>query len=289
MLGDILTEYDIKSHVPSDVGVGQKFVQPQKLNTQQNLNKIALWSNQNLMRLNESKTKYLIFTRSKTEFATRIVVNESVLERVKTIKLLGIWLQEDGGRQTNTSEMCKRAYARVGMITKLKYAGVSKENLLLLYKLHVRSCLEYCVVAWHSSISSRQEAAIERCQAVCLKIILQESYVSYEAALEMTGLETLANRRTSRCLKFSQDCLKHKTNKRFFPENAETNKSIRNKEKFKVNFAYTNIYKNSAIPYCQRLLNQQEMNQREGEERKGGDGRREGGGGGGGGDGGGGG
>ena len=94
----------------------------------------------------------------------------------------------------------KRAYAKVGLITKLKYAGVSKDDLILLYKLHVRSCLEYVVVAWHSSLSSRQEAAIERCQAVCLRIILQDSYVSYPAALEMAGLETLANRRASRCL-----------------------------------------------------------------------------------------
>ena len=46
------------------------------------------------------------------------------------------------------------------------------------------------------------------------------------------------------------------------------------REKFKVNFAYTNAYKNRAIPYCQRLLNQRgEMRRREekeGSERGGG-------------------
>ena len=274
MLGDILTEYDYKSHVPSDVGIGQKFIQPQLLKTQQNMQQIATWSNLNLMRLNESKTKYIIFTRTKTEFSTRITVNENVLERVKTIKLLGVWLQEDGGWQTNTREMCKRAYAKVGLITKLKYAGVSTGDLLLLYKLHVRSCLEYCVVAWHSSISSRQEAAIERCQAICLKIILQDSYVTYKAALEMTGLESLTERRESRCRKFSQSCLKHETNRRFFPENENTSQDIRKREKFKVNFAFTNIYKKSAIPYCQRLLNHLESGQEEEEEESQGGGRR---------------
>ena len=154
--------------------------------------------------------------------------------------------------------MCKRAYAKVGLLTKLKYAGVSTDDLILLYKLHVKSCLEYCVVSWHSSISSRQEAAIERCQAVCLRIILQDSYVTYKAALEMTGLETLTQRRESRCLKFSQSCLKHETNKRFFPENENASQEIRKREKYKVNFAFTNTYKNSAVPYCQRLLNQLE-------------------------------
>ena len=134
--------------------------------------------------------------------------------------------------------------------------------------------MEYVVVAWHSSLSSRQEAAIERCQAVCLRIILQEAYVTYKAALELTGLETLTERRKSRCIKFSQNCIKHETNRRFFPENEYTSQDIRNREKYKVNFAYTNTYKNSAIPYCQRLLNQLETRRGEEEERRRGGRRR---------------
>merc|ERR1719319_1780863 len=132
------------------------------------------------MRLNETKTKYIVFNRLREEFVTRLSVNEKLINRVKHIKLLGVWLQEDGGWERNTQEMCKRAYSRISMLTKLKYAGVSKENLVLLYKLHIRSCLEYVVVAWHSSLSSQQESSIERCQSVCLRIILQESYISYE-------------------------------------------------------------------------------------------------------------
>ena len=225
------------------------------------------------MQINEGKTKYLIFTRARNEFAARLEINNKVIERVKSIKLLGVWLQEDAGWSKNTQEMCKRAYSRISMLTKLKYAGVSKENLVLLYKLHIRSCLEYVVVAWHSSLSSQQESSIERCQSVCLRIILQESYISYEAALEMTGLEKLAIRRTQRCIKFSKKCSEHAINKRFFPENVQQIIEVRNKEKFKVNFAHTAKYKNSAIPYCQRLLNQLEEERRE-EERRGRERRR---------------
>ena len=155
------------------------------------------------------------------------------------------------------------------MLTKLKYAGVSKENLILLYKLHIRSCLEYCVVAWHSSLSSQQAAALDRCQAVCLRIILQEMYISYESALEMTGIEDLATRREQRCKTFSQKCLNHQSNNRLFPLNEPIEgPETRRREKYAVNFAYTTIYRNSAVPYCQRMLNRLELAKSEEEMRR---------------------
>ena len=98
---------------------------------------------------------------------------------------------------------------------------------------------------------------MERCQAVCLRVILGDSYVSYEAALEMAGLSKLEERRTIRCRDFALKCTKHESNRRMFPQNiTETSKyDIRHREKYSVNFARTSSYKNSTIPYCQRLLN----------------------------------
>ena len=157
------------------------------------------------------------------------------------------------------------------MLTKLRYAGVSTEDLLTIYKLFIRSSLEYNSVAFHSSLSYQQEAALERCQSVCLKVILQDNYITYDAALEMTGLETLKSRREKRCLDFSLKCLKHSENKRISPLNENSsNQVVRSRELYKVNFAYTKAYQNSAVPYCQRLLNKREEMRRK-EESGGGD------------------
>ena len=82
--------------------------------------------------------------------------------------------------------------------------------------------------------------------------------MSYEAALEMTGLQTLHDRREKRCLDFASKCLKHPVNKRMFPlnKNLEADRmDVRNREKFEVNFARTEKYRMSAIPFCQRKLN----------------------------------
>ena len=85
------------------------------------------------------------------------------------------------------------------ILTKLKYVGVGIEDLINIYILFIRSCTEYCSVAFHSTLTVHQSIDLERIQKTCLKVILGESYVSYEAALEMTGLTSLSDRREKRC------------------------------------------------------------------------------------------
>ena len=119
--------------------------------------------------------------------------------------------------------------------------------------MYISSRLEYCSVVFHSSLTKQQEAALDR----CLRVILQESYISYSLALEMCGFKTLHARRLDRCLSFSLKSIKHEQNKRIFPPNPNLDIHIeaRNREQFQVNFARTNSYRNSAVPFCQRLLN----------------------------------
>ena len=143
------------------------------------------------------------------------------------------------------------------MLTKLKYVGTSTEDLIDIYILFVRSVAEYCSVVFHSSMTQEESEKLERIQKTCLRVILGEMYVSYEAALEMTGLQTLSLRRGKRCLDFSLKCIKHPKNKRIFPlNNREFGQAQHTKETFEVNFAKTGAYKKSTIPYCQRLLNE---------------------------------
>ena len=120
----------------------------------------------------------------------------------------------------------------------------------------IRSLTEYCSVAYHSSLTVGQATDLERIQKTCLKVILGENYIDYQSALEMTGLQSLHDRREDRCLKFALKALKHPRNGKMFPKNTNNSKQVRNREIFKVNFAHTEQYRKSAIPYCQRKLNE---------------------------------
>ena len=142
------------------------------------------------------------------------------------------------------------------MITKLIYAGVPIEDLLNIYILFIRSVTEYCAVLFHNSLTQNEARKLEMIQKTSLKVILGDMYVSYSAALEMCGLQTLATRRQQRCLDFALKCVKHPRMGKLFPKNPENSQHhLRQKEIFRVNFAHTTRYKNSTIPYRQRLLN----------------------------------
>ena len=236
VLGDILTEYNFKNHVASDVGIGQQFLDPESFGMQEKLNTIATWTDENLMQLNEEKSNYIIFTKAREEFAARLTLNEKLIERKKVTKIVGVWLEERGGWAKNTAEICRSAYAKLSLLTKLKYAGVCTKDLLETYALFIRSRAEYVSVAFHSSLTKKQEKAIERIQSTCLKVILGEKYKNYDDALKVTGLNTLKQRREEKCLAFSLKCLKHPELKRLFPRNEKVY-TLRNKEDFKVNFA----------------------------------------------------
>ena len=88
-------------------------------------------------------------------------------------------------------------------------------------------------------------------------------YMDYESALEMSGLDTLSSRREKRCLDFALKCLKHPRNSRLFPFNTKTHgQAQKAKEVVEVNWARTDSYRMSTIPYIQQMLNDHVKNQK---------------------------
>ena len=256
-LAGLLCEYNFRLHVASDIGIDSYFLPPQNLNMQDHLNKISEWTQENLMVINEQKSKYLVFNRAMADFNTRLSINNKVIDQVHEARILGVIISDDLSFEKNTEDICKRAFARISMITKLKYVGVSVPDLIDIYTLFVRSLLEYCCVSWHSSITQLQSNSIERVQRTALKVILGTDYADYESSLEKCGLETLFNRRENRCLTFGLRSIKHPKHSSMFPLNdTQVNlHDMRTVNKFKVNFACTSTYQKSSIPYIQNLLN----------------------------------
>ena len=274
MLGEVLVEYDFKQHVASDIGIDQQIVDPQKCKTPEYLNTVATWTKTNLMKLNEAKSDYQIFTKSRKSFAARFSINNKIIERKTDAKVLGLWLQEDGGWSKNTAEICKSAYAKLSMLSKLKYAGVNAKDLLQVYCSFIRARTEYSCVAFHSSLNRKQTAAIEKIQSTSLKIIFPT--LTYEEALEKANLKSLHDRRQTRCLNFGLKSIKHPQNKRIFPRNVQNPHNVRTHEPFIVNKANNEFYRRSAIPTIQRMLNSYltEEEKREEESGRGGGERR---------------
>ena len=218
-LAGLLCEYNFKLHVASDVGIDSYFLPPQNIQMQDHLDSISSWTRKNLMVLNERKSKYIIFNRAQADFNTRLTLNNTNIEQVHEARVLGVVLTDDLKFERNTQDICKRAFARISMITKLKYVGVSIPDLIDVFSLFVRSLLEYCSVSWHSSLTQEQSDDIERVQRTALKVILGKEYTDYQSSLNKCGLESLYSRREKRCLTFGLRSLKHPKHKLMFPLN----------------------------------------------------------------------
>ena len=71
----------------------------------------------------------------------------------------------------------------------------------------------------------------------------------------VAGLQTLKERRKILCTKFAKNCIKNEKMCHIFPLNKNI-ANTRNPEKFFVQPARTERLARSAIPYMQRLLNE---------------------------------
>ena len=264
LLASLLEDYNYVEHVPSDIGVNDKFLPPHTFQMQENLNTISSWTHENLMRINTRKSNYIFFTRTQNKnFQTRLTMNGDKIDRQEYVKILGVWLSEDIGDWTkNTSEICRKAFSRMGMLSKLKYVGVPIEDLIEIYCLFIRSTAEYCSAVFATSLTVEQDRKLTTIEKTALRIFLQDNYISYKAALEMTGLSSLGDQRAAHLLSFSRRASKHPVHgPRMFPPNPNLldNHNIRNREKFQVNFSRGAAYFKSTIPTAQRLLNKTAM------------------------------
>ena len=134
------------------------------------------------------------------------------------------------------------------------------QDIVYLYKMFIRSVLEFSAVVWHSSMSQNNVSDIERKQKSALKVILKERYTDYKSALKELNFESLSKRREILCLRFAKKSLKLQNFKNLFPLN-NINKHcmrMRKKKKFLEKHANTDRYKKSSILYMHRLLNHED-------------------------------
>ena len=79
--------------------------------------------------------------------------------------------------------------------------------LKLIYHSKIRSILETSCVVWHSSITLKQRAMLERLQKCAFRVILKNNYESYENALKVMNMDTLDKRREKLCLRLKFESL----------------------------------------------------------------------------------
>ena len=229
---------------------------------QEQLNKLVEYCETNQMKINEKKSKVMIFnTRKMYDGRPRLAVGENeFLEIVESYKLLGVIVRSDLKWSENTDYMCKKGYSRLWLLRRLKSLGANQSEMLDVYSKQVRSILELAVPVWNAGLTKHDSNQIERVQRSAFHIILGEGYACYENALETLGYDRLSSRRLKLCEKFATRAVKHDQFKNWFSEKSDKsfNMNTRSKKaKLKYNevLTRTNRYQRSPIPFLTNILN----------------------------------
>ena len=116
---------------------------------------------------------------------------------------------------------------------------------------------------WHSTLSEENQRDLERVQKNAMRNMLKEKYTDYKDALNILKLEPLYERREKLLLKYGKQCTTLEQTKELFPlKKKHHSMQTRKDEKYEVVSANTERYKNSTVPYLQRLLNKENIMKR---------------------------
>ena len=103
----------------------------------------------------------MIFNLSKTfDIHPVIKMNDTQLEIVEKMKLLGVIITSDLKWHENTDYITQRGYSRLWILRRLKKFGLSKADLIDTYIKKVRSVLEMAVPVWHAALTKSDTAQI---------------------------------------------------------------------------------------------------------------------------------
>ena len=154
--------------------------------------------------------------------------------------------------------MCKKAYKKMWTLRRMKKLDLKPSVILDVFVKEIRSILELAVPAWHSGLTIKQSADIERVQRVAVNIILSDCNtgycnLSYDMALVTLGLDRLETRRESLCHTFAKKTLKSRHSDMF--EKAPSNHDTRNKVVYREQRSRTQRCYRSPLNYLTRLLN----------------------------------
>ena len=120
----------------------------------------------------------------------------SEVERVRQVKLPGVVLTNDFKWQGHIDSVCRKESSRFHFLKMLRRAGVDPKDIVAIYVALIRSIFEYACQVWNAGLTVQQSDQLELVQRSAPRVAYPGNPdLSYRAALQTTGLDTLRDRR----------------------------------------------------------------------------------------------
>ena len=213
------------------------------------------------MKINKSKTKVMLFNTARTVDVLPEVKfdEESEIEVVDELKLLGVMLRTDMKWQSNTNNIVSKCYSRMWMLRNLKKHGANEQQMFETYIQQIRSISEMSCPVWNGALTQIEVITLERVEKTALAIIRGVNHTSYGDALQHFNISPLKERREALCLKFAIKVFKNPKFSKWFPKNMNPINTRRHKRALVPIRTRTTRYGKSPLPYLNELLNTQLM------------------------------
>ena len=84
------------------------------------------------------------------------------MERVHSIRFLGVQMSDDLSWTANTTAVVKKAQQRLHFLRVLRRHNLEEKLLVTFYRATIESILAYCITAWYAGCSAADRRALQR-------------------------------------------------------------------------------------------------------------------------------
>eukprot|EP00061_Rhincodon_typus_P007721 g29706.t1 len=117
---------------------------------------LVMWCNENNLSVNVGKSKELIIEfRKKGGEHAPIYINGTEVERVKSIKFLGVMITTDLSWTSHVNATVKKAQQHLFFLRRLRKFGMSTRSVTNSYRYTIESILSGCITAWYGNCSAQ--------------------------------------------------------------------------------------------------------------------------------------
>ena len=157
------------------------------------LDRIHEWSKIWKVTFNASKTKDMIFTNKVMNNSPPIMFNNTLVDRVVSHKHLGIYLTPTLDWSLQVHVTCMRAYRKLAVLRSVKL--LQRNTLDLLYKLTIRSIIDYGLVVYGTTLKVSDLKRYEQIQYRAGKLITGAFHLTSADKINVElGWETIKTR-----------------------------------------------------------------------------------------------
>ena len=186
------------------------------------LESLSHWLSNNLLTLNNDKTKFMIFSNKKQTQShpnVTITVQRKKIEREGSIQYLGITLSEDFSWHEHIDNLIKKVNQRIGVLRRIKHR-LDMGTRCVLYTSLILPLFDYADTIWGDKNNTLLMDFLQSLENKAVKLILDEQpRYSSTTALQRLKWSTFKTRHNHRCvfiykcingpIEFDFDLIKH--------------------------------------------------------------------------------